>query len=160
MKKIFIILLGCFVGLSCMNMQGSDEQARIKELSELEAVGSNHHFPQLSFSFSLWDRLENTIGTISGLYLFNKLSALIREHPITSMFVAILIGVITDENKENIIAGMRKLRNSVYRVIGFNVEKTEKNKSDVQKKEINFLYLANLDANEIPKRDKGFVFNI
>ncbi len=160
MKMKFVILFVFLMGPPSIIMKGNnDSSRRIEELGELEAAG-NTSFPKFSFTFGWWERLQNSVGTISGLYLFNKLSELIRERPMTSMFVAVFVGVITNENKENIIKGIRKLRNSVYRVMGLDLKKAEENKKDEQKRGIRFIELTDLDDAEMPKSDKKFVFDV
>jgi hypothetical protein len=146
MKRTSPILFIYLVGFFFVNAWSQSEVNKISELHDLEMGGGGNNFP-FSLSFGLWDRLQNAIGAISGLYLFNKLSTLIRERPLTSIIVAIFVGIITDENKENIIAGIKKLRNSVSRVMGFN----SKIKKNEQKRGINFINIADLDVAETQK---------
>ncbi|HEB41580.1 MAG TPA: hypothetical protein ENI08_01000 [Candidatus Dependentiae bacterium] len=159
MKMKFVILFIFLMGLPSIIMKGNNDSSRgIEELGELEGAG-NTSFSKFSFSFGLWERFQNAVGTISGLYLFNKLTALIREYPLGAMIVAVFIGIITDENKENIITGIRKLRNSIYRVMNFDFKKAEENKKDEQKRGIRFIELTDLDDAEMLKLDKNFVFD-
>ncbi len=159
MKMKFVILFVVLMGFPSIIMKGNDNSKGIEELSELEVEG-NANFPKFSLSFGFWERFQNSVGTISGLYLFNKLSELVKEHPMTSMFVAVFVGVITNENKENIIKGIKKLRNSVYRVMGFDLKKAEENKKDKQKRGIRFIELTNLDDAEMLNSGKKFVFDV
>ncbi len=160
MKMKFVVLFMVLMGLPSIIMKGDNNSSReTDELGELEEVG-NTSSPKVAFSFGLGERLKNGAGRVSSLYLFTKLTELIREHPLSSMLVAIFIGIITNENKENIIAGIKKLRNSVYHVMNFDLKKAEENKKDEQKRGVRFIALTDLDDAEMLKSGKKFVFDV
>jgi len=160
MKMKFVILFMVLMGLPSIIMKGNNDSSRETDaLSELEAI-SDASTPKFAFSFGLWERVEDKLGTMSGLYLVVLLRRWIKEHPIKAIIAAIVLGIFTNENKKNIIAGIKKLRNSAYRVMGFDFKKAEENKKNEQKRGIRFIELTDLDDAEMLKSDKNFVFDV
>jgi len=127
---IFFMLL---MGLSFTISKGC-EQA--KEETPQDCTGP--YCPGNFFSKMLAG-LSSTLGELSGPFLLKRLETFVKDHPMQSMALAIAIGVITYENKENIFEGIKKLRNSAYRAMGFELKTNEENKKDEQKRAIKFV---------------------
>jgi len=159
-KMKFVILFMVLMGFPSIIMKGNNDSSReTGALSELELI-NNTSVPKFAVSFGLWERVQDKLGTMSGLYLVVLLRRWIKEHPIKAIVAAIVLGIFTNENKKNIIAGIKKLRSSAYRVMNFDFKKAEKNKKDEQKRGIRFIELADLNEAEMPKSDKKFVFDV
>jgi len=136
MRAKSIIFFTLLAGLSLAIVGGEDgcQERNFEDTGDSAAPTSCP-----SCSGNLWTKFYSTVGVMSGSYLLSQLETLVREHPMKSMAFAIIVGIITNENKKNIIEGIKKLRNSAYRVIGLGLKTNEESKKDEQKKEIKFV---------------------
>ena len=138
---IFFMLL---TGLSSTIVKGNGPTKRGKcgeDYSLEQPSCTNPHCPGNFFSTALAG-LSGTLGELSGPFLLKRLQKLVREHPMQAMALAVIIGVITYENKENIFEGIKKLHNSAYRVMGFRLKSNKENKKNDKKEEIKFVEFA------------------
>jgi len=157
MRTKFVIFFTLLMGLFFVIVKGeSDSQQKIfGDPIDLEAQS---YAPDSEDLFCVvWARLQNVVGVISGPYLLKKLSELVSEYPMKSMVMAIIIGIITNENKENIFRGVKRLRNSVYRVIGFGLKESKKDKKS---EEIKFVERAVLDDDKVSSSGNFFVVDV
>ena len=138
-KSVIFFMLLTGLSFTIVKGDGPTKRGKCGEDYFLEQPScTNPHCPGIFFSTTLAG-LSGTLGELSGPFLLKRLQKLVREHPMQAMALAIVIGVITYENKENIFEGIKKLRNSAYRVMGFGLKSNEENDKDEQKKEMKFI---------------------
>ena len=154
MRAKSLIFFTLLTGLSFAIVEGANDF----QFDADDDLGPPNH-GNSSGNFLWWASIKNSAGAVAGSYLLRKLKKLVSEHPIESMIFAIIVGIITNENKENIFEGIRKLRNSAYRVMGFRFKIDKESKKDEQEKEIKFVEWANLDNSKTQDSGKIFVLD-
>jgi len=160
MRVKFVVFFTLLMGLSFAIVEGaSDPKSEEFEGSGLCLKPVGHDNFSGDFFSVMLEPFYNTVGAMSGSYLLKKLANLVREHPMKSMALAVVIGIITNENKANIIGGIRNLRNSAYRVMGFGLKTNEEGEKDGQRKEIKFVEWVDSDDGTAPNSDKLFVLD-
>jgi len=158
MRAKSVIFFTILMGLSFSIVKGENDSPEQK-FENITAEEPNYGHHSENFLSITWGRFQNALLEISRPYLLKKLGKLVSEHPMKSIVFAIVIGIVTNENKENIFEGIKKLRNSAYRVAGFGIKANEKNKKDEQRKEIKFVECENLNDRNIPILGKIFVLD-